>query len=284
MLRSIACALLFVAMSASAQQGGDPRSMGLPEDVRDLPLAALGKLTLDCLGTVGPTLYSANGGRLTRTFEACTNDPEALADIDELLAVQDSLQGIVDELGPHYEKRWNEFVRRFPERAIRECATWTLQDVIDAPTEESIARMGRLARPGKESYRYSVSAPQCRGNARCSTAVATACAGGFGPGFLVESDAARGRIEVDPVWWLTRYTSFNRTLPLPNQWCPNFTGDPIFPYKLYGSLEMAGQQCCEWVNNKAFMDRQFVPIECSPGWYCMTYCMLPPPSPNPPIP
>jgi hypothetical protein len=270
---------MLVATAASAQRSGSPESFGLPSNFRDLPLAALGKLTLDCLGTVGPTLYSANGGRLARTFDSCTEDPTALENIDELLGAQNSIEGIIDGLGPHYAMRWNNFVRRFPARAVRQCPTWTLQNVIDAQTEESVARMHKLGLPGKESYRYTVSAPQCNGNAQCSVVVATACAGGFGPTFLVESDIRRGRIEVDPVWWLTRYTYRGNITP-PNEWCSNFTGDPTVPYKAYGTLEQAGQQCCEWLDGKAYLDRVFVPIDCGGGWMCMTYCMLPPPQPS----
>ena len=277
MYRAIACVLTLVATTASAQQPVRLESFGLPSNYRDLPLAALGKLTLDCLGTVGPTLYSTSGGRLARTFDACTQDAAALDQIDELLGAQNSIEGIIDGLGPHYAMRWNDFVRRFPARAIRQCPTWTLQNVIDAPTDESVARIRKLARPGKESYRYTVSAPQCNGNAQCSVVVATACAGGFGPTFLVESDVVRGRIEVDPVWWLTRYTYFGRDVHIPNEWCSNVSGDPNVPYKLYGTLQMAGQQCCELLNGKAYLDRVFVPIDCGGGYFCMTYCTLPPP-------
>ncbi len=273
MRTAIACVLMLVATTASAQRSGSPESFGLPSNYRDLPLAALGKLTLDCLGTVGPTLYSANGGRLARNFDSCTQDPAALDQIDELLGAQDSIQGIIDGLGPHYVRRWSTFIRRFPERAVRQCPTWTLQNVIDAPTAESIARMRTLERPGKESYRYTVSSPQCNGNAQCSVLLATACAEGFGPAFVVESDILRGRIEVDPVWWLTRYTFPPRT-GQPNEWCSNLTGDPNIPYKLYGTMAQAGQQCCEWIDGKSYTDRVFVPMDCGGGFMCMTYCML----------
>jgi hypothetical protein len=276
MHRTIAFLLISVATAASAQQPVRIESFGLPSNFRDLPLAALGKLTLDCLGTVGPTLYSTRGGKLERTFDSCTQDATALEEIDELLGAQDSNQGIIDGLAPHYVTRWDAFVRRFPARTIRQCPTWTLQNVIDAPTDESIARMRVLARPGKESYRYTVSAPQCNGNAQCSVVLATACAGGFGPTFLVESDILRGRVEVDPVWWLTRKTRFPTGKRLPNEWCSNVSADPDVPYKAFGTIEMAGQPCCEFLDGKAYLDRVFVPIDCGGGWYCVTYCTLPP--------
>lgn len=275
MHRTIAFLLLITA-TASAQQPVRIESLGLPSNFRDLPLAALGKLTLDCLGTVGPTLYSTRSGKLERAFDSCTQDASALREIDELLGAQDSAEGIIDELGPHYVMRWETFVRRFPARTIRQCPTWTLQNVIDAPTDESIARMRVLGRPGKESYRYTVSAPQCNGSAQCAVLLATACAGGFGPTFLVESDILRGRIEVDPVWWLTRRGRYPPGNQVPVEWCSNVSVGPTVTYKAFGTLEMAGKQCCEFLDGKVYLDRVFVPIDCGGGWQCMTYCTSPP--------
>ena len=45
-----------------------PRDASL--DPREALLAALGTATLDCLGTVGPTLYETSTGILARTFRA----------------------------------------------------------------------------------------------------------------------------------------------------------------------------------------------------------------------
>jgi len=255
-----------------------PRSM----DSRDLLLAALGKATLDCVGTLGPSLYSTTTGRLERTFDECTTGSrESLAHLDEVLGVQDSAPGREDALAEHYVARWNAFVNSFPRRLIRTCPTWTLENVIDAPTDESVARVTSLGRPGKEGYRYSVSSSQCGRNPRCAAALASRCAGGFGPGFLVESDGASGRIEIDPAWWLT-HTEYppedecNPFAKYAHGFCMAIGSDP---HKLYGTIERAGDRCCRWdeVHQQINPFGVFVPIDCDgQGWFCMSYCQLPP--------
>ncbi len=140
-----------------------------------------------------------------------------------------------------------------------------------------MARLAHLHRPGKESYRYTVEAPQCRGNAACSVNVAVACAGGFGPGFLVEADRTRGRVEVDPAWWLTHYTYTRDDSPFSSAFlgiCEARGFDPNHPYNLYGALERAGDKCCVWTNGKLYTTGIFEPIDCGGGWQCMTYCIL----------
>jgi hypothetical protein len=59
------------------------------------------------------------------------------------------------------------------------------------------------------------------------------------------------------------------------------------PYKPYGMLEHVGEKCCYWdAETSTIAVGKFVPIECSEGWFCMTYCEYVPavgwePSPGP---
>ena len=252
-----------------------------PVDSRDALLAALGAATLECQGTVGPASYDTRTGVLARTFTAClSRDGAALAQIDALLGVQLSAQGQRDNLAAHFVTRWNAFVASFPYRRSDACPTWTLANVIDAPTAESVRRSMSPLRPGKEGYRYVVSSGQCRHDGDCAVRHAWTCAGGFGPEFLVDRDARRSLVEVDPVWWLTRYTfpsQDSNPFMAPGYYhAMSYYGD--LPGAAYGALQRAGEPCSEYLDGKHYTDRKLVPIDCGGGWLCMTYCMLPPPA------
>jgi hypothetical protein len=254
-------------------------------DGRDSLLAALGSLTIECLGTVGPSNYSADSGILTRTFDACrAGDSDVLAHIDALLAVQTAPQGRADGLTAHYTLRWNAFVASFPFDRISECPTWRLLNVLDAPTSKRVQHLTDRRRTdagsppiGEENHRYRVSSELCGPDHSCAVRHAALCAGGFGPKFLVERDAERGRIEVDPAWWLTHYeyaTDSENPFKQPGYYHPmSYWGDP--PGSLYAAVERAGERCSQWVNGKHYTDRVLQLIDCTDGdgWYCMTYCM-----------
>ena len=244
-------------------------------DGRDSLLAALGSLTIECLGTVGPSNYSAESGILTRTFDACrAGDSEVLAHIDALLAVQTAPQGRADGLAEHYTSRWNAFVASFPFDRIGECPTWRLLNVLDAPTSKRVQQLTDRRRTvaglppiGKENHRYRVSSELCGLDRSCAVRHAALCAGGFGPQFLVERDAERGRIEVDPAWWLSD-DEFpdDSTNPFmqPGYYHPMwYWGDP--PGSLYAAVERVGERCSQWVNSKHYTDRVLQLIDCTDG-------------------
>ena len=273
-------ALAAVMMSLVAADSASSQSQPPPSpDSRALLLSALGTATIECLGTVGPDTFSTSTGFLERTFRSCPVDGEALTRIDALLGVQHSEQGRVDDLGGYYTGTWNAFVESFPRR-VRTCPNWTLLNVIDAPTTESVARIMREGRPGKENRRYAITAPDGQTS---SSAVdqAVVCAGGFGEGFIVYADGPRGTIEVDPAWWLLdyEYTGEERgpCTPFPfdegysHGYCDSL-GTPIGT--LYGAIEREGERCCAWKDGELVSDDGvFVPIDCDgEGWYCMTYC------------
>ncbi len=87
--------------------GGPAATQEAPRiDGRDALLAALGKVTLDCVGTVEPSTYQTTSGVLARTFSACrSGDRATLKHLDGLLAVQLSKQRRADGLAEHYVSR-----------------------------------------------------------------------------------------------------------------------------------------------------------------------------------
>ena len=282
---SIATVLVISAPPLAGQRtaGGNER------DSRDLLFAALGVATIECLGTVGPTSYFTGFGVLARTFETCqSNDPKLLQRVDELLGVQLSAQGRADDLAGLYVAAWNAFTESFPSDRIQSCPAWTLMNVIDAPTHESVARYMSRGWVGKENRRYRISAPDCR-TGTCAVAKAKSCAGGFGQGFIVAADPNRSLIEVDPAWWLTHYeyADDNPCNPFKStEDCDPFRSNPYVhgyctairshPLSHYGALERAGEPCCYWAAGKVYTTGKFEPIDCDDGpdvWYCMTFCM-----------
>jgi hypothetical protein len=286
MRRRIAVGVVAAGLMLTVPAPGVTQNRMAPHvDGRDSLLAALGSLTIECLGTVGPSNYSAESGILNRTFDACrAGDSEVLAHIDALLAVQTAPQGRADGLAAHYTLRWNAFVASFPFDRISECPTWRLLNVLDAPTSKRVQQLTDRRRTdagsppiGEENHRYRVSSELCGPDHSCAVRHAALCAGGFGPQFLVERDAERGRIEVDPAWWLTHYeyaTDSENPFKQPGYYHPmSYWGDP--PGSLYAAVERAGERCSQWVNGKHYTDRVLQLIDCTDGdgWYCMTYCM-----------
>ena len=285
MRRRIAVGVVAAGLMVTVPAPGVTQNrMAAHVDGRDSLLAALGSLTIECLGTVGPSNYSAESGILTRTFDACrAGDSEVLADIDALLAVQTAPQGRADGLAEHYTSRWNAFVASFPFDRIGECPTWRLLNVLDAPTSKRVQQLTDRRRTdagsppiGKENHRYRVSSELCGLDRSCAVRHAALCAGGFGPQFLVERDAERGRMRWTPHGGShttsTRLTQRIRSCsPVTTIQCL-YWGDP--PGSLYAAVERVGEKCSQLVNGKHYTDRVLQLIDCTDGdgWYCMTYC------------
>jgi hypothetical protein len=273
--------LTLMVIAACIGIGGPAASQEAPRvDGRDALLAALGKVTLDCVGTVDPSTYRTTSGMLARTFSACrSGDRAVLKRLDALLAVQLSKQGRADGLADHYVSRWNAFVQTFPSGHVTQCPVWKLENILDAPTTESVPRFVSEKRLGKENARYSVFSAQCSQDGECAVKAAAACAAGFGPGFIVDKDPRRSRVEIDPVWWLTPY-DFADDESNPFMMDGYYHGMSYYgtlPGSLYGALQRAGEACSQWdeTTQTHYSNRVLVAIDCGGGWYCMTYCTLP---------
>lgn len=273
----------------SSKTGGDLSKGDQPAggfDSRDALLAALGSVTLDCLGTVNPATYLIKAGVLVKNFKSCPFDKDggALKQIDAILAVANSKPGQKDQLMAHYVSTWKAYQDAFP-KDISVCPAWQKVKVINPPTFENVK--GSIGAIGKEGYVYSVKEDQqCKGNSECVVAHALACAGGFGSQFLVGGNAKDSTVTVDPAWWLTRYeyaTDTDNPFMMPGYYhAMSYYGD--LPGSLYGAVQREGEACSQYIDSKHMTDRQLIGIDCGGGWLCMTYCMEPPIPPPPPPP
>jgi hypothetical protein len=276
--------LLISLVAAPASLAGDvpsllERAQGRA-DARDTLLAALGEATLDCLGSVSPRDYRVNSARLLeRAFSECTTrDASALERIDGLLGVQHSHEGQEDRLAERFAQVWSAAAQAFPGRLVRQCPTWELMHVIDAPTEERVAHFASLTEAagiGKEYRWYKVSSQQCGSSGLCAVWHAALCGAPFGDQFIVWLDPASSSVIVDPVWWLTSYEDESGGPFKKNgayrHWS-SYYGE--IPGARYADVNREGETCTKWseVAQKHFTDRKWVLVDCGGGWYCMTYC------------
>lgn len=278
---------MFAAMSMTAAWGQsvpDPLNRAqLRANPDDTLLAALGEETLACLGRVTTRDYRVNpDGVLERAFDACTKrDTGALERIDALLGVQQSREGQKDKLAGRFAAVWSRAARTFPSGLVTQCPRWTLLHVIDAPTEERVAHFAAkegAAGIGKEYRWYRVSSPQCGSNGFCAVFQAMLCGAGYSNQFIVWTDPASSSVIVDPVWWLLNDDDGDEDGALSNpvyKHPMSHYGD--VPGARYGSLRRAGEQCTRYdeISKKHYV-HYLHPIECAPGWKCMTYCMSAP--------
>jgi hypothetical protein len=283
-MKRLFATLLVAMLAAPASQARDVPSLleraQRRADARDTLLAALGEATLECLGSVSPRDYHVNAARvLERAFTECTTrDPSALERIDQLLGVQHSREAQVDRLSERFAQVWTAGTRAFPSRVIKQCPTWELMHVIDAPTEERIAHFASKTGAdgiGKEYRWYKVTSPQCGSNGLCAVWHAAKCGAPFGDQMIVWLDPASSSVIVDPVWWLTDYEDesggpFNKNGAY-RHWS-SYYGE--IPGARYAHVNREGESCTKYseITQKHYTDRKWVLIDCGGGWMCATYC------------
>lgn len=111
----------------------------------DTITAALASRTLECRGTIGPTLFEVKAGRLTRTFAECTTqDARALKEIDALLAMQEAKHPKLRELRACVTERWTAWTELFAKTELTTCPSWQRTEVIGKPSRESLAQLDRM--------------------------------------------------------------------------------------------------------------------------------------------
>lgn len=241
-------------------------------DAADALLAALGDATLTCLGTVSPFAYVIADGFLVRAFDACTRrDDAALEQIDALLGVQHSEFGREDGLADLYVARW---ARASARTDAGDCPQWLLLERINLPSAETIRLMGSRPSVQKSYARYAVRSADGEAG-RAVVERAAVCAGGFGDAFVVRTDARASEVLVDPTWWLLNddYDRDENPFLTPGYYHPmSYYGR--LPGDRYGAIRRAGEQCSRYdeVTHKHYI-HYLNPIQCTPGWYCMSYCM-----------
>jgi hypothetical protein len=190
----------------------------------DTYLAALGELTVDCLGTLDPRNYEVTkDGILTPNFKECPNDPSRLTAIRQLLSLQyrtARLPFAKQCMGARFQIAQQAFAAT----GVDVCPTWGRKEVINPVTDatiDQVLKAGLPELPAKDTGQtlraleflkvnsfYAVTDPT-QGSQKCGTPAecAAVCAAAF-PGFVVSSQD-QIRVLVDPTAWLldTTYKS-----------------------------------------------------------------------------
>lgn len=190
----------------------------------DAYTAALGGLTVECLGTLDPKAYSVSkDGYLTPTFDKCPGK-DNLRSIKQLLSLQYrtarlpfAKQCLAD--------RYNAFLQDFASSGVNFCPAWKLERVVNPINADSISKIvaqlpaipedglkddGRplpVLQDLKVNSVYTVGFPQgVPAQEGCKTAseCAIKCAGAF-PGFALDT-VGETSVFTDPVAWLLETT------------------------------------------------------------------------------
>lgn len=194
----------------------------------DTYTAALGALTVDCIGTLDPKAYSiSKDGYLTPSFDKCTTGKDSkLRSIKQLLSLQYRTARL--PFAKHcMADRYNAFLQDFSKSGIDVCPVWGSPRVINPITpavlekvvpslpvipEDGLKDDGRPLPPVvtealKVNSTYAVGFPQgipaqdgCKTPAEC----ALKCAGAF-PGFALDT-VGEASVLTDPVAWLLETT------------------------------------------------------------------------------
>jgi hypothetical protein len=197
----------------------------------DTYTAALGALTVDCIGTLDPKAYAVSkDGYLTPTFDKCTvpagDRGNKLRSIKQLLSLQYrtarlpfAKQCVAD--------RYNAFLQDFASMGIDSCPVWGGKKEINPITpavlskvipslpvipEDGLKDDGRplpafVTESLKVNSTYEVGFPQgAPAQEGCTTAseCALKCAGAF-PGFALDT-VGEASVLTDPVAWLLETT------------------------------------------------------------------------------
>jgi hypothetical protein len=220
--------------------------------------AAIASRTIDCLGTIGPQHFTVDDrGNLRRTFKECSQDKEALEDIDALLSLQ-----LRKETLPEAQRciagRWSTWHKTFTASEIQSCPLWKKVETINAPTEAGVAEYAKTLPklPARENgvkpavphenyiaelrYPDDKVDPRCKDEADC----AQRCIGGFA-GAWVEGSGTKAII--DPTFWLLG-VDFTGTNPFltPGYYHPMSYHGSV-PGALYGHRYREGEVCSRYI-------------------------------------
>ncbi len=190
----------------------------------DTYTAALGGLTVECLGTLDPKSYSVSkDGYLTPNFDKCTVK-DKLRSIKQLLSLQYRTARL-----PFAKQcmadRYNAFLQDFASSGVDFCPAWKLERVVNPINADSISKIiaqlpvipedglkddGRplpVLQDLKVNSVYAVGFPNgvpaqegCKTPSEC----AIKCAGAF-PGFALDT-LGEASVLTDPVAWLLETT------------------------------------------------------------------------------
>jgi len=182
--------------------------------VYDAYTAALGALTVDCLGTADPRAYQVSkDGLLQPAFDSCPLDKALMSKIRQLLSIQQRTARL-----PFAKQclagRFETYQAKFANSGVTACPTWKKSRVVNPITLKTVieAEGGLPELPAQENGRplpvlellkensfYNVeldtTGQKCETPADC----AQICAGGF-PGFVISGEG--NSVLTDPVAWL----------------------------------------------------------------------------------
>lgn len=190
----------------------------------DTYTAALGELTVQCLGTLDPNSYAlSKDGYLTPTFDKCTVN-DKLRSIKQLLSLQYRTARL-----PFAKQclagRYDAFLQDFSTSGVDFCPAWKLERVVNPITPDVMSKVipslpaipedglkddGRplaIMDQLKVNSVYAVSFPQgvpAQNGCTTPSECAVKCAGAF-PGFALDT-AGEGSVFTDPVAWLLETT------------------------------------------------------------------------------
>lgn len=111
----------------------------------DTITAAIAARTVECRGTIGPTLFEVKSGYLIRTFAECkTQDSQPIKEIDTLLALQESRHPKLREFRSCVTERWTDWSELFAKTELTTCPSWQRSEVIGKPSRETLAQLDRM--------------------------------------------------------------------------------------------------------------------------------------------
>jgi hypothetical protein len=256
-------------LAACGGEDATPARTHADLDPHSSQMAALGVVTLRCLGTVSPESYAVVDGRLTRTFASCAV-PADLKHIDDLLGIQ--LAPGAEAAARYMTATWQAYQLEYAREPVSACPRWTKIGEHNQASPENVAEVIEdPARIGESLVEYRIESDVCA-DAACAVRDAVRCASGFGEPFIVSSDEGAGTVLVDPVWWLDD-TDFP---PPQNPYLADgyyhnmsFYGAP--PGAVYGAVARIGEYCSKYYNGYHYKLR-LQPVYCAPDWICMSEC------------
>jgi hypothetical protein len=246
----------------------------------DHHLAALGTAVLKCKKSIGPedfviTEHPRDPNKravLQRNFD-CGNK-EANRDIDNLLGLQ-----LLDyaRAYPYFNNQWETFLRRYKRAGSPVCPLWEHLQEDTAPSEATVKEFFNVPREVKSHNTWQLhpdNSASCQ-DPSCLVKTAQLCTSWLGVRFWETADVEKGIVRTDPSWWKdnTNYGSpdfFDSPLVWTHRMATD-TGWP--PGDLYGAPARWGEQCTYYSGDMlTVMNGYLYPIQCSPGWWCATWC------------
>jgi hypothetical protein len=255
----------------------------------DIHLAALGTLVLKCKGSIGPKDFVIELDKrypkypvLRPTF-TCP-DEKVFRDIDNLLGLQ-LIEGATAHT--YFTRQWRAFLRRYEAAGSPQCPNWEHLNEENAPSYDTVkaAQANPEIKPkSHDDWQLRNTEPRCQ-DPQCLVTNAQLCTSWLGSRFWEAADVEKGVVKTDPSWWKDNTNYGDPDFFDQLSWIhlmAESTGWP--PGDLYGAPARWGEGCTFYALDMVTkVTGQLYPVECSPGWWCVTQCKASaiPPAPAP---